>query len=380
MRICYILNGYGINPAGGVRIVYKHARLLRDRGHIVFVIHPSKPYNIYKLSNQEDDSKRASNLLSLFIHKIKNYLNCYEFPRQVIFMIRMIILKMKIPDLPITSMKLVPELHENYLPGKVDALVATWWETAYFVHLVKRKDIRSKYFLCQGYETWGGPEDLVNQAYEFKDLRLISVSRWIHDEIKKYHNRESSIVVNGMIYDSFIPKTKKWDSTIKIGYIYRGNCSFKGYQSFKTVNSILCNDKSFKFIVAGYEPPDDKELKCLYVNTNSSKRMRKFYEIIDVLLYPSESEGFGLPIIESMACGTPVISTPVGIAPDIIIDETNSFMTSDFNPDSLLAKIKKFASLSPEEKSKISNNAITVANTFQWEKQILLLENIYSEG
>jgi len=36
----------------------------------------------------------------------------------------------------------------------------------------------------------------------------------------------------------------------------------------------------------------------------------------DLVLIPSEREGFGLAILEALACETPVISTPVGIAPD----------------------------------------------------------------
>jgi len=46
-------------------------------------------------------------------------------------------------------------------------------------------------------------------------------------------------------------------------------------------------------------------------------KMIDYYKTIDVYVCGSASEGFGLPIMESMACGRPVVSFPVGIAPDI---------------------------------------------------------------
>jgi len=45
--------------------------------------------------------------------------------------------------------------------------------------------------------------------------------------------------------------------------------------------------------------------------------MVDYYKTIEVYVCASASEGFGLPIMESMACGKPVVSFPVGIVPDI---------------------------------------------------------------
>ena len=52
----------------------------------------------------------------------------------------------------------------------------------------------------------------------------------------------------------------------------------------------------------------------------SAERMASWYNALDVLLAASMGEGFGIPIIESMACGTPVIGTRCSTMPELIPD------------------------------------------------------------
>jgi glycosyltransferase involved in cell wall biosynthesis len=43
----------------------------------------------------------------------------------------------------------------------------------------------------------------------------------------------------------------------------------------------------------------------------------RFYQAADVFIYPSFNETFGLPILESMACGTPVVTSNASAMPEI---------------------------------------------------------------
>jgi glycosyltransferase involved in cell wall biosynthesis len=60
----------------------------------------------------------------------------------------------------------------------------------------------------------------------------------------------------------------------------------------------------------------------LYLNeTLDDDQLARLYRSCDVLLAPYRAEGFGLPILEAMACGLPVI-VPAGGASDDFVDET----------------------------------------------------------
>ena len=42
-----------------------------------------------------------------------------------------------------------------------------------------------------------------------------------------------------------------------------------------------------------------------------------FYQAADVLVYPSLAETFGLPILEAMACGCPVVTSNLSSMPEV---------------------------------------------------------------
>jgi glycosyltransferase involved in cell wall biosynthesis len=79
-------------------------------------------------------------------------------------------------------------------------------------------------------------------------------------------------------------------------------------------------DKIKNFVTPGYIA--DEDLPALY-------------NAATLFLYPSLSEGFGMPLIEAMACGTPVITSSVSCLPEIagkagvLIDPTNTLAISD---------------------------------------------------
>lgn len=70
--------------------------------------------------------------------------------------------------------------------------------------------------------------------------------------------------------------------------------------------------------------------KLIFLQGVSLTELAHIYQLATVFVYPSIFEGFGIPIIEALYSGTPVITTNSGVFPEaggpssIYIDETNS--------------------------------------------------------
>lgn len=63
--------------------------------------------------------------------------------------------------------------------------------------------------------------------------------------------------------------------------------------------------------------------------------VRPWYQALDLFAAPQRWEGFGLTPLEAMACGVPVIATPVGAFPDLVAHDVTGLVTA--NDDSAYA-------------------------------------------
>ncbi len=79
--------------------------------------------------------------------------------------------------------------------------------------------------------------------------------------------------------------------------------------------------------------------KISFVGELSYTDLPKYYAAADITVYPSTFEGFGLPIVETMAVGTPIITTDTGEAPYIISQQSGMIITVN-DADALATSIQ----------------------------------------
>jgi len=101
------------------------------------------------------------------------------------------------------------------------------------------------------------------------------------------------------------------------------------------------------------------------------------YSTSRLFLRPSYLEGFGLAILEALACGTPVIATRVGGIPEIISDGKEGYLVEPGDTMALAERI--WAVLDDEDLWRaMSENAIKKAGAFTTDSMWKQLLSVYS--
>lgn len=98
----------------------------------------------------------------------------------------------------------------------------------------------------------------------------------------------------------------------------------------------------------------------------SSEDLVSIYNLALLTVLPSYYEGFGLPVLESMACGTPVVCSDVASLSEIA--KPFAFLCDPSNPKDIADKVKKVASLSQNERNVLSEKLQAHSAEFTWKK------------
>jgi glycosyltransferase involved in cell wall biosynthesis len=100
----------------------------------------------------------------------------------------------------------------------------------------------------------------------------------------------------------------------------------------------------------------------------------QIYASCDAWLWPSRREGFGLPILEAMACGTPVIAAPAGAAPELL-SEGGGILLPAAEPAAMADAIERLLALSSPEWRRLSEEARAVAARHTWGESVRVFES-----
>lgn len=100
------------------------------------------------------------------------------------------------------------------------------------------------------------------------------------------------------------------------------------------------------------------------------------YRRADMLVYPSIYEGFGLPVIEAMACGTPVVTSTGGSLPEVAGDA--AVIVDPFDVSAIAAGIRRLAE-DPILATTLRERGIRRAGQFTWAEAARRHLEIYRE-
>jgi glycosyltransferase involved in cell wall biosynthesis len=95
------------------------------------------------------------------------------------------------------------------------------------------------------------------------------------------------------------------------------------------------------------------------------------------LVYPSLYEGFGLPLLEAMACGTPVVSTRISAIPEVV-GEAGILLDDPLDADALGSALARLAE-DASQRDTLSESGIARAEMFSLKKVTMALVDVYRE-
>jgi len=191
--------------------------------------------------------------------------------------------------------------------------------------------------------------------------------------ILKVPESKISVIYEGVDPKKFYPIKREKGKQFVIGYL-GGLGKRKNIDYILDVAKKLEENEKIFFKIAGRGPELDrlvklKEKKNLknveFFGFVPDKELNKFYNSLDLFIFPSYYEGFGLPVVEAMASGIPIMVSNRGSL--IEISKDSGILINPDDPKNAVAEIEKIVR-NPKLQKELKIKSIKKAKEFDWNK------------
>ncbi len=275
------------------------------------------------------------------------------------------------------------DLNRRLRKGNFDFYIPTYYSTAFLKHIGNKPFILTVYDMIHEIYPQFFPRDTTTIPHKkellLKAKRIVAISHSTKNDILKFYPQIDPDTID-IVYLSHSMDRTKDDvvSGLPEKYIlFVGNR--KNYKNFKLLvdaaKDILNKDTTLNLVCTGdaftteeqqmfadyhisnqlhYVRPTDKELYCLY---NKSQ----------VFVFPSSYEGFGVPVVEAMYSGTPVILTNRSSFPEVAGDAGIFF--EDGDQQTLTSQLEKVL-YNTDFRNETIKAGYKQADKFSWENTV----------
>ena len=208
-----------------------------------------------------------------------------------------------------------------------------------------------------------------------KNDKMVLINNGI--DIKKFSNNEE-------YRKETRNKYKIKNDEIIVGIVGRISEQKDPITTIKAASKIIKQNKKFKFMFVGtgelkktiLEYAKKEEIESNIIITGWINNVEKYIPAFAIALFPSKWEGFGLAIVEYMACKKPIIATRIGGIADILNDSNCAFFISKGDYDGIVKQINYILENGNKIKKIVEKNYNECIDRFSIEQEVNLTETL----
>jgi len=248
------------------------------------------------------------------------------------------------PGIEISVLKLLPFLVRH----KIDAIMANTRVTQFLAYILSR---------CSGIPYVSVYHGFYRPSWErklmkFEGVRTIAVSRSVIRHCSqdlRINSDKLRLVYNGINQQdfAFLPEKKNRVKGPVLGMLGRISAEKGHFMALEAFKLLRSDYEHISLLISG-KGRMREELKARIVQDGLDNKVRllalegeKFLDLVDILLFPSSQEGFGLSILESFAKKVPVIASAQGGIKEVIKDRETGFLFSEYSARALADTVRE---------------------------------------
>lgn len=228
---------------------------------------------------------------------------------------------------------------------------------------------------------------------------IMSASVFMADRLRAEHGFKSRIVPLGVDTDKFSPAEDRALVRRKLGlpedrfivFTVRNLAPRMGLENLVAAAARVADNVPEAYFIIGGRGYLMPRLEAMIKEKGLGGRVKltgyieeqdlaMYYQAADVFVLPTkELEGFGLVTLEALACGTPVLATPVAANIEVLGGFNKELLFESETPQAMAAGIESFARRDPAGLTAFRDRCRFFAETHSWDKYADEIERVFYE-
>ena len=234
--------------------------------------------------------------------------------------------------------------------------------------------------LRERYPAWSGDAEVrlpqvrdAEQVEHTLATRIVAASTFARQTLIDNGVAESKIRVNpyGVDASRFVPQQRRAGTPLRFCFVGAMSVRKGLAQLLDVWRAIAARDAELWLVGPAADGGVERFIRgherVVYKGAVPQRELPAIFGQCDVFVFPSFFDGFGLVILEAMACGLPVIATTSSGGPDVIRDGENGWLVPPGDDAALVAAIGRCLA-NPEQARAMGAHARSTAETFTWQK------------